>query len=86
MTLEEEKRLAAGWRGRRLLACRASDVLERVIENLGKDNGEDCPPAGGLPPVSEGHRRELGNAVALVLRMILGANDGHVSTSKLQMF
>lgn len=86
MDLDEERRLVTGWRGRRLLACRATDSLERVIGNLGNDDGSDCPPDGGLPSVTESQRRELGNMAALLLRMILGANDGHVSSSRLQRF
>lgn len=84
--LEEEKRMAKGWRGRRFLACRAVDVLERVIANLGYDDGVNPPPDGGLPKVQEALRVEAGNQAAVLLRTILALNDGQTSGSRLQRF
>ncbi|MBZ9888077.1 hypothetical protein LB559_09010 [Mesorhizobium sp. BR1-1-3] len=72
------------WRSRRLYACRAADEMERIINALGLEDGSELPPDGGLPTVSENHRNELRNLTALWLRMVLAANDGHVSPSKLQ--
>lgn len=83
---DERKRMVKGWRGRRLLACRAADVFEEVIRELGEDNGKDCPPAGGVPAVSPGIRAELANAVANLLRLTLLMNDGNVSPQKLNRF
>lgn len=83
-SLEEEIRMSNGWRGRRFLACRASDVLERVIDNLGKDNGADLPPESGLPVVSESMRIELHNQAAVLLRTILALNDGNTSGTRLR--
>lgn len=87
MNLDEEKRLLAGWRGRRLLACRAGDLLRAVAEALGEDDGSCLPPDGELPaPPSEAQRNELCNAITSLQRMILLWNDGHVSPSRLQRF
>jgi hypothetical protein len=73
------------WRSRRLRACRAAEEFESIISALGLEDGSELPPAdGGLPTISEAHRRELKNATALLLRMVLIANDGQVSPAKLQ--
>lgn len=79
-----ESRMLNNWRGRRLLACRAVDDLERIIDHLGVEDGSELPPPNGLPAVTSGHQNELRNAAALLLRMILGANDGNVSPARLQ--
>ncbi|MDK1386365.1 hypothetical protein QN224_13195 [Sinorhizobium sp. 8-89] len=84
--LEDRRRMVKGWRGRRLLACRAADILDEVVRELGADNGADLPPEGGLPPVSQAVKIELENSVANLLRMILALNDGHTSGSRLQRF
>lgn len=84
MTEEDRIKMLRSWRGRRLLACRATDDIEAIIRALGRDDGSDLPPDGGLPPVNEVQRNELLNLAALMLRMILNANDGHVSPSKLR--
>lgn len=76
--------LLQNWRGRRLAACRLTDEIELVINALGKVDGSELPPDSGLPQISEVHRNELRNLSSLLLRMILAANDGHVSSSKLQ--
>lgn len=86
MTYDDEKRLVKGWRGRRLLACRAVSLLDQIIENLGEDDGTSLPPDGGLPVVQRQMRVELGNQAAVLLRMILAQNDGGVSGSRLQRF
>lgn len=86
MKLEEQKRMAQGWRGRRFLACHAADQLERVIENLGRDNGADLPPPNGLPEISDTTREEIKNQAAVLLRMILAANDGLVSPQRLRHY
>lgn len=83
---EERKRMVKGWRGRRLLACRAADVFEEVIQELGSDNGKDCPPSGGIPDVSAALRAEMANAVANLLRLTLLMNDGNISPQKLNRF
>jgi hypothetical protein len=84
MDLNDEQRLVKKWRGRRLLACRAADTLDRIIEQLGADDGSDGPPECGIPKVPEGLRVELHNSVANLLRMILTMNDGSTSGSRLQ--
>jgi hypothetical protein len=84
MDLDEERRMAKGWRGRRLMACRAADTLDRIIENIGVDNGADLPPERGLPNVSEELRNELHNQAAVLLRTILALNDGNTSGTRLQ--
>lgn len=88
MTLDEQKRMLGSYRGRRFLACNAADVLSKVVENIGLENGEDLPPPDrALPePPTDAMRREIGNAVSLVLRMILAANDGGCSPQRLQRF
>lgn len=89
--LDEHKRLIAGWRGRRLLACRAADELHNIIDGLSSDNGSDLPPVSGLPgglpaPPSQAHIREMQNTVANLLRTILLWNDGNVSPQRLRRF
>lgn len=86
MTEEDRLRMLRNWRGRRLLACRAVDELEAVIRSLGREDGSQLPPDGGLPAVSEGLNLELLNMASLLLRLVLRANDGHVSNSRLQRF
>lgn len=76
--------MVKGWRGRRLMACRAVDTLDRIIENLGIDNGADLPPERGFPCVTEGLRNELHNQAAVLLRTILALNDGNTSGARLQ--
>ena len=84
MDIDDERRMVKGWRGRRLLACRATDTLARIIEGLGVDDGSDCPPERGIPPITEGMRIELHNHAANLLRMILAMNDGSTSGTRLQ--
>jgi hypothetical protein len=72
------------WRSRRLRACRAADEFDSIINALGLEDGSELPPEYGLPTISEAHRHELRNAAALLLRMVLVANDGHISPAKLQ--
>lgn len=87
MDVEERTRHAACWRGRRFLACRAVDDVIAVIDGLKGDDGSDPLPEGGLPaPPSEAHRREMRNAAANLLRIILLWNDGHVSPDELHRF
>lgn len=86
MELAEQRRLLTGWRGRRLLACRAACVLEEVIENLGADDDVDPPPDRGLPAFQTAMQHELHNSVSALLRMILLMNDGQVSPQKLRRF
>ena len=87
MDLAERKRLIACWRGRRLLACTAASELHESIAGLAADDGSDLPPDGGLPaPPSAAQIRELQNATANLLRMILLWNDGRVSPSELNRF
>jgi len=83
-SLDDEQRLVKKWRGRRLLACRAIDTLDRIIDELGMDDGTDCPPENGIPKVPEGLRVELHNQAAVLLRMVLTMNDGATSGSRLQ--
>lgn len=90
--IADRNRMIEGWRGRRLLACRAAGELHDVIAGLASDNGADLPPPdtglpGGLPaPPSRGHIREMQNTAANLLRTILLWNDGSVSPSILQRF
>lgn len=82
--LDDEIRMAKGWRGRRLIACRAMDTIDRVIEHLGIDNGADLLPENGLPRITEGMRNEMHNQASVLLRMILSMNDGNTSGTRLQ--
>ncbi|MBY3543699.1 hypothetical protein HFN71_28875 [Rhizobium laguerreae] len=84
MQFEDEQRLSKKWRGRRLLACRAADTFDRIIDELGLDDGSDLPPDSGIPKITEGLRIELHNQVAVLLRMILTMNDNATSGSRLQ--
>lgn len=88
MTLDEEKRMLGGYRGRRYLACRAADALSRIVDNLGVEDGTDLPPSDRSLPSqpTDAMRLELNNAVSLILRMILAANDGGCSPQRLQRF
>lgn len=83
---EERKRMVKGWRGRRYLACRAADLLEEIVRELGEDDGANPPPEGGIPQVSAAVKIEMENSVANLLRMILALNDGHTSGTRLQRF
>lgn len=83
----QDDKMLKNWRGRRLLACRAADELERIINHIGIEDGSELPPSdGGLPKINEGQRNELLNATALVLRLVLGANDGNVSPARLRRY
>ncbi len=85
--INERTRLLSGWRGRRLLACRAAQDLHDIADALAADNGDDLPPNYGLPqPPSPGHIREIQNSAAVLLRTILLWNDGSVSPSTLHRF
>jgi hypothetical protein len=86
MGLAERDCLLQNWRGRRLLACRAADELEKVIAAIGDEDGTTLPPENGLPYASPGVKAELQNTVANLLRLILLMNDGHVSSHKLQRY
>lgn len=88
MTLDEEKRMLGSYRGRRFLMCRAADVLDKVVEHLGADDGSDLPPPErSLPDApTDAMRRELHNAVALVMRLLMAANDGGGSPARLPRF
>ena len=88
MTIDEEKRLLGNYRGRRLLACRAADTLSHVVEHLGFDDGSELPPPDhALPKMpTDAMRAELQNAVSLVLRLLLAANDGGCSPQRLPRF
>lgn len=101
---DENNRLLASWRGRRLLICRATDKLMDICKHLGEHGspgdglptylvefGPELTPGfpvmrEGLPHVTGPQREELQNMVALLLRMILLSNDGHVSHHRLQRF
>jgi len=84
----ERQRMLKGYRGRRFLACRAADTLHDVCGALASDDGSDLPlPDRPLPtPPSAAEIRELQNAVALILRMILLRNDGCISPQELRRF
>jgi ParB-like nuclease domain len=76
------------YRIRRLEACQAVDVLEKVIDNLGIEDGT-CLPLPDMPPPltpNDAHKAEMKNAVANLLRTILLWNDGNVSASRLRRF
>jgi hypothetical protein len=87
MTLEEEMRMVKNWRGRRFLACRAMQQIERVIDNLGVEDGTAMPPEhGSQMPISPPVKNEIANAASVLLRLILAANDGSVSPARLRTF
>ena len=88
MELNERRRLLQNWRGRRFLACRASDDLRSVCMALGDGDGSELPPTdtNPLPEVSPALKAELENAVVTVLRLIMIANEGNVSPSRLNAF
>ncbi|MCP1932494.1 hypothetical protein [Bradyrhizobium elkanii] len=74
------------YRIRRIEAYRAFELLEKIIDNLGVEDGT-CLPLPDMPlPVtpSEAHKNELKNAATTLLRTILIWNDGNVSPSGLQ--
>lgn len=74
------------YRIRRIEAYRAFELLEKVIDNLGVEDGT-CPPLPDFPlpdTPSEAHKNELKNAATTLLRTILIWNDGNVSRSGLQ--
>ncbi len=78
------------FRGRRLEACRAAEMLHDVIENIGTERDEwdwehNGPKLGWTSP-SELMRSEMQNSVANLLRMILIANDGQVARQTLNRF
>jgi hypothetical protein len=74
------------YRIRRIEAYRAFELLEKVIDNLGVEDGSQLPlPDMPLPVTpSEAHKNEMRNAATALLRTILIWNDGNVSHSKLQ--
>lgn len=74
------------YRIRRIEAYRAAELLYKVIENLGVEDGS-CLPLPDMPtPVapSDQHKNEMKNAVTTLLRTVLIWNDGNVSQSGLQ--
>jgi hypothetical protein len=73
------------WRSRRLHACRAAGILERIASNLGVESNE-LPPEGGLPVISEPDREQVKILIAFTLRQILLLNDGRISHQTLQRF
>ena len=74
------------YRIRRLEAYRAAELLEKVIDNLGVEDGT-CLPLPDMPPPltpNDAHKAEMKNQVTSLLRTILLWNDGNVSSSRLQ--
>lgn len=74
------------YRIRRIEAYRALELLEKVIDNLGVEDGA-CLPLPDMPlPVtpSAAHKAEMKNTATALLRTILIWNDGNVSRSGLQ--
>lgn len=86
MTIDEERQLLGNYRGRRLLACRAAEMLDNIVESIGLDDGKELHPRPLPDPPTDAMRCELGNAVALILRMILAANDGGCAPQRLHRF
>lgn len=74
------------YRIRRIEAYRAFELLEKVIDNLGVEDGSQLPlPDMSLPVTpTEAHKNEMKNAATTLLRTILIWNDGNVSRSELQ--
>jgi hypothetical protein len=74
------------YRIRRIEAYRGFELLEKVVDNLGVEDGSQAPlPDMPLPVTpSEAHKNELKNAATTLLRTILIWNDGNVSQSGLQ--
>jgi hypothetical protein len=87
---DEFNRLLRSWRGRRLLACNACDVLDAVASHLGEEVVDSARPwvevRPGFVPATPAQKAELRNAIALVLRLLLVANDGSVSPDQLHRF
>lgn len=84
MDFQEKDRLAKNWRGRRLLACRAAEDMQRVINALADDDlSNGAPPA---PAPNAAVRNELNNQMASLLRLFLILNDGGVSNQTLHFF
>ncbi len=74
------------WRARRLNACRAVAELNDVIENLNAQDSQ-YPVPDGHTVVDQRDIAELQNLNALLLRMVLRANDSAIlSPSRLQRF
>lgn len=88
MASNSDETMRKNWRGRRLLACRAAESLDLIIQDLGIEDGSTLPPDGKgftLPP-SDPVRLEMRNAAANLLRTILAHNDRGCSPSKLNRF
>jgi len=91
MSLEEQNRMLKTFRGRRFIACRAADLLRDVIRELPEgpysqmQDGHNVRQEG-LPGSTLHQKAELENMANLLLRMILTANDGSISPSKLNSF
>lgn len=85
MASDSNDRMLKNYRGRRYLACSATDTLVRVIENLGVEDGSTLPPPDRdfKSAPSDAVRLEVHNAAANLLRLILALNDGSVSPQKL---
>jgi len=76
---------ATNWRGRRLLVCQAADSFRAAVQHINDHDGKfalDHVP----PPVSESMKNEMINLVHVLLRMVLVANDGQISDSRLNAF
>lgn len=74
------------YRIRRIEAYRGFELLEKVVDNLGVEDGSQLPLPDRPRPVtpSDAHKNEMKNAATALLRMILIWNDGNVSPSGLQ--
>ena len=87
MDSETEARMLKNWRGRRLLACRAMDQIERIIAHLGVEDGSELPPTDReVPSLSPVVQQEVQNSASVLLRMILALNDGGCSPQKLPRY
>jgi hypothetical protein len=85
--ISQEQRMLSNYRGRRIVAFQAAEMLDKVVKNLGVEDGSQLPLEDGLPPApSEAVRGELLNGISHLLRLILVLNDGHVSSDKLKRF
>lgn len=85
MDLDQRDTLVRNWRGRRLLICRASNDLQKIVDHFGSNNG-DSLPEGFDDQVSEELKAELKNQIVALQRTLLVLNDGRISPSKLNSF
>lgn len=84
---EDEEKMLQNWRGRRFMAVRLHNDLEKLIDSLGIEDGSvltiDRPP---LPEVGDAVKLELKNMLTCVFRMTIAINDGGASQQRMKMW